>query len=151
MRSAASRVTSNVDRLLRKERVLYDSRFFYSQRLWVICDEHFEQVFNPRTKQWSAIAIKQVFDVTFESYQQPLRKPSEVYPWLNWYDDLWIDGVATLTRAQLDSFLFHLENAEQAAAKAKQGSLGMGQEIPESSERETGEEDEYTLLNTEVF
>ncbi len=127
MRSATSRVESNVDKLLRKERLLYASRFFYSQLLWVICDEHFEQVINPRTKQSSAVAIKQVFDVTLESYQRLLRKPSEVGTWLNWYDDLWIDGVATLRRAQLDSFLFHLDNAEQAAAKAKQGSLRMGQ------------------------
>ena len=64
MRSVAERVISNVDRLLRKERLFFDSRFYYSQRLWVTCDEHFEQAVNPRTKQLSATSVKQKYDVT---------------------------------------------------------------------------------------
>ena len=47
MRSVADRVISNVDRILRKDRLLFDSRFYHSQRLWVICDEHFEQLSFP--------------------------------------------------------------------------------------------------------
>ena len=68
MRSVAERVISNVDRLLRKDRLLFDSRFYYSERLWVICDEHFKQTFNPRTKQLSATSVKQKYGVTLESY-----------------------------------------------------------------------------------
>lgn len=151
MRTVAERVISNVDRLLRKDRLLFDSRFYYSQRLWVICDEHFEQAVNPRTKQLSATSVKQKYDVTLESYGKPLRNPSEVYTWLNWYDDLWVDGVAVLTREELDSFFFQLDNAESQAAKAKQGSYDVGQEVPQSSEGEAREEDRYAVRDTEVF
>lgn len=151
MRSVAERVISNVDKLLRKDRLLFDSRFYYSERLWVICDEHFKQTFNPRTKQLSATSVKQKYDVTLESFGKPLRNPSEVYTWLKWYDDLWVDGVAVLTKEQLDSFLFHLDNAESQASKAKQRSLNVGQKISESTEGEAREESRYALRDAEVF
>ena len=87
--------------------------------------------------------MKQKYDVTLESFGKPLRNPSEVYTWLNWYDDLWKDGVAVLTREELDSFLFHLDNAESQAAKAKQRSYDV---VSQPSEGEAGEEDRYALL-----
>ena len=151
MRPVVTRSADNVDRLLRKERLLYDSRYFYSKRLWVICDEHFEQQLSSRTKQPVAVAVKQVFDVTLEAYKQLIHKASQVYRWLGYYDNLWVDGVATLTRKQLDGFLYYLEDAEKTASKVEQGGAGVGPTLSQPSEGETREEDRYALRDAEVF
>lgn len=75
-------VASNVDRLLSKDRVLYDDPVVFTTAN-VIYDEHFEQTVNAKTKQLSATSVKQKYNVTLESYQKPTHKPSEVYTWLH--------------------------------------------------------------------
>lgn len=59
--------------------------------------------------------------------------------------------VAVLTREELDSFLFHLDNAESQAARAKQGSYDVGQEVSQPAEGETWQEGRYALRDAEVF
>lgn len=147
------KATADVDRLLTKERVLYNSRYFYSKRLWVIVDDFFEYKIDAKSRKTVHTVVRGRFEVYLQVKGAWIKAPSDVHKSLVYFNHLWEDGVGVVDQRTLDSILNVLQDDEERATKAVQRGIRMGQAFSLATESEAveAEEDHRALRDYEVL
>ena len=147
------KLVQSVDKLLTRECVLHKSRYFRSQQLWVVIDEHFISKLERHKPVW--VVQKGTFDVYLQQRGQLIVTPADVYRWLGYFNQYWEDGIGILDEKRLHNLLHWLQDAEETTTKAEQGSSSVGQEIPfpihKAEEAYQASEGRYALRDYEVL
>jgi hypothetical protein len=122
---STSQIATAFDKELAKHRELSKSKYYQHLKIFVVVDNNFDYLNH----------VVALWDVTVMRDRQLLYTPSLIAPGLAFFDSYWHENVGVLTLAQLESFLYYVEEYDNYAAAAKQGSTSMGQEVSITEER----------------